>query len=448
MELPAHLECNPAWNDIRTHLRHAVGDGVYDIWLSRLHVCGWDGSVLRIEADREKRQWIADRFGGVLERCAREVLGDGVRVTLADVAGAAASRTGEEDLPAAQEFNPRLTFDQFIIGDGNQLAHSAALAVAENPGHAYNPLFLHAPPGLGKTHLLHAIGNYISRFDPGTTVRYTTVEAFTNGFIAALTGHALAGFKSRYRAADVLLIDDVQFLMSKQKTEEEFFHTFNSLHEAGRQLVLTCDRLPEKLLGIELRLRERFESGLVAHLTPPDLQTRLAILRKRAALDDIPVLDDGVLEMIAQRVPDNVRSLEGALIRIVAHHSLTGQPVDVRLAATVLDDIHPRSGAARLDPDRIQARVAERFAVSVADLVGASRVAAVAWPRQVAMFLTHELLGLSLGDVGLAFGGRNHTTVLYACRRVKERTETSAEDAKTLEVLFRSLSSDGDDRGC
>lgn len=447
MELPAHPELNPAWNDIRNHLRRTVGDGVYDIWLSRLHPSGWDGSTLRIEADRERRQWIADRFGPVLERCAREVLGDEVRVALADDHTPQARHTGEE-LPPAQEFNPRLTFDQFIIGDGNRLAHAAALAVAENPGHAYNPLFLHAPPGLGKTHLLHAIGNYITRFDPGTTVRYTTVEAFTNGFIAALGGHALERFKNRYRAADVLLIDDVQFLMRKHKTEEEFFHTFNALHEAGRQLVLTCDRLPEQLLGIETRLRERFESGLVAHLTPPDLATRVAILRKRAALDDIPAFGDGVLELIAERVPDNIRSLEGALIRIVAHHSLTGQPIDVGLARTVLDEIHPQAAPADgLDQHRIQAVVASQFHISVEDLLSSSRAAPVAWPRQLAMFLTRELLGLSLSDVGAAFGGRNHATALYACRRVEERTRASTEDAKTLEGLVATLGSAGDDRG-
>jgi len=205
-----------------------------------------------------------------------------------------------------------------VIGDGNRLAHAAALAVAEAPGQAYNPLFLHAPPGLGKTHLLNAIANYITTFEPATTVRYTTVEAFTNGFIAALKERRSKRFKHLYRDVDVLLIDDVQFLASKAKTEEEFFHTFNALYDSGRQLVITCDRLPSRLTGIEQRLRERFESGLVAHLTPPDLSTRLTILRKRAMLDNISIEDEGVLRLIAERVTDNVRSLEGALIRVVA----------------------------------------------------------------------------------------------------------------------------------
>ncbi|HEY2200546.1 MAG TPA: DnaA/Hda family protein, partial [Solirubrobacteraceae bacterium] len=238
--MPAHLELKPAWNDICRELRRAVGDAVYEIWLAQLQVADWDGSVLVVEAELEKRPWITDRFGRVLEHCARAVLGDGVRVRIAGDAGGRGAQVAAVGLdrlnsdsgeyPPQGQFIPRYTFDQFIIGDGNRLAHAAALAVAEAPGQAYNPLFLHAPPGLGKTHLLHAIGNYITRFEPATTVRYTTVEAFTNGFIAALNGRALERFKNLYRAADVLLIDDVQFLASKAKTEEEFFHTFNALH--------------------------------------------------------------------------------------------------------------------------------------------------------------------------------------------------------------------------
>jgi chromosomal replication initiator protein len=455
LELPAHLEFTPAWNDICTELRRTVGDTVYEIWLSRLQVAGWDGSNLRIDAEPEKGQWIADRFGRVLDRCARHVLGDDVRVALAVQAtgqgepfAGAGSRAGTSDDPLLARFIPRYTFDQFIIGDGNRLAHAAALAVAEAPGQAYNPLFLHAPPGLGKTHLLHAIGNYITRFDHGTIVRYTTVEGFTNGFLAALNGRALERFKHLYREADVLLIDDVQFLMRKAKTEEEFFHTFNALHDAGHQLVLTCDRLPEQLLGIEERLRERFEAGLVARLTQPDLATRIAILRKRAALDNISVPEDEVLELIAKRVTDNIRSLEGTLIRVVAHHSLTGQPIDVCLTRSVLDDIHPQSAADVLDPGRVQAVVARHFALSGSELISSSRAATVAWPRQLAIFLTRELIGLSFAEIGAAFGGRNHATVLHACRRVTERTAASTEDSKTLADLFAALDRNRADRSC
>ena len=318
--------------------------------------------------------------------------------------------------------------------------------MAEAPGQAYNPLFLHAPPGLGKTHLLNAIANYIRSYDPATTVRYTTVEAFTNGFIAALKGEALDRFKRLYRDVDVLLIDDVQFLASKVKTEEEFFHTFNALYDSGRQLVLTCDRLPSQL-AIEQRLRERFESGLVAHLKPPDWATRITILRKRAAVDNIRIDDDDVFEAVAERITDNVRSLEGALIRIVAHNSLTGQPIDHQLATTVLDAIRPipaRSGSngsaagARTIPD-IQQIVAAHFSLAVTDLIGASRVAQVAWPRQLAIYLTRELTDAPLQRIGEAFGGRNHTTVLHACKRVSDRISVNNDDAADLSDLNDAL---------
>lgn len=451
--MPAHLELTPAWQDIKTRLRSAVGESAYDVWLSSLEVNGWDGSVLILKAESGKESWLAGRYGRVLERCAQDVLGPSTTVAFAGEPAAQAhaelARAGRTDHTApGEEFNPRHTFDQFVIGDGNRLAHAAALAVAEAPGQAYNPLFLHAPPGLGKTHLLNAIANFIRSFEPATTVRYTTVEAFTNGFIAALKGEALDRFKRLYRDVDVLLIDDVQFLASKAKTEEEFFHTFNALHDSGRQLVLTCDRLPSQLTGIEQRLRERFESGLVAHLTPPDWATRITILRKRAAVDNVEIADDGVFEVIAERITDNVRSLEGALIRIVAHHSLTGQPIDRQLASTVLDAIRPiaiRSDGTRVTAQTtptipaIQQLVADHFSLAVTDLTGASRLGQVSWARQLAIYLVRELTDTPLQRIGDAFGGRNHATVLHACKRVSDRITVNNDDAADLQDLNKAL---------
>jgi chromosomal replication initiator protein len=434
-------------------LRSAVGESAYDVWLSALEVNGWDGNVLILKAESGKESWLAGRYGRVLERCAQDVLGPSTTVAFAGEpaaqAHAALTRAGRTDHTApGEEFNPRHTFDQFVIGDGNRLAHGAALAVAEAPGQAYNPLFLHAPPGLGKTHLLNAIANFIRSYDPAITVRYTTVEAFTNGFIAALKGEALDRFKRLYRDVDVLLIDDVQFLASKAKTEEEFFHTFNALHDSGRQLVLTCDRLPSQMTGIEQRLRERFESGLVAHLTPPDWATRITILRKRAAVDNVQIADDEVFEVIAERITDNVRSLEGALIRIVAHHSLTGQPIDRQLATTVLDAIRPvaiRSDGTRITADTtptipaIQQLVADHFSLAVSDLTGASRLGQVSWARQLAIYLVRELTDTPLQGIGDAFGGRNHTTVLHACKRVSDRITVNNDDAADLQDLNKAL---------
>ncbi len=450
--MPAHLELTPAWQDIQNRLRSAVGESVYEVWLAGLLPRAWDGTLLLLEADPGAERWLAARYGRLLERCAQDVLGPAATVAFAgDPAARAhaaltAAHAGSA-LTAAEEFNPRHTFDQFVIGDGNRLAHAAALAVAEAPGQAYNPLFLHAPPGLGKTHLLNAIANYIRAYDPGTTVRYTTVEAFTNGFIAALKGEALDRFKRLYRDVDVLLIDDVQFLASKARTEEEFFHTFNAVHGAGRQLVLTCDRLPSQLTGIEQRLRERFESGLVAHLSAPDWATRMTILRKRAAVDRVEIEDESVYEVIAERITDNVRSLEGALIRIVAHHSLTGQPIDRHLATTVLDAIRP--GAARSTPTGrqpapagipvIQRAVAEHFGLSISDLTGPSRHGRVAWARQLAIYLVREHTDAPLQRIGQAFGGRNHATVLHACKRVSDRIAVNNDDAADLQELTATL---------
>jgi chromosomal replication initiator protein len=455
--LPEHLAITPAWQEIKSRLRLSVGASLYEIWIAPLELSSWDGAVLTVKGDPTTDAWVADRYGNAIEGCARTVLGQTVRVAFAGDPAAAAhaslsgsssrARPAPSYMPAAVErINPRHTFNQFVIGESNRLAHAAALAVAEAPGQAYNPLFLHAPPGLGKTHLLHAIANYLAAFEPHATVRYTTVEAFTNGFIAALNGKALDRFKSLYRDVDVLLIDDVQFLASKAKTEEEFFHTFNALHDSGRQLVLTCDRLPSQLTGIERRLRDRFESGLVAHLNPPDLRTRIQILRKRTALDDIRIDQDDVLELIAERVTDNIRSLEGALIRVVAHHSLTGRPIDRELTSTVLDAIRPRPdrpapGTRQVSIDQIQRFTANQFGISQDDLLGASRVASIAWARQLAIYLARELTDEPLQSIGQAFGGRNHATVLHACKRVSDRIVVNNDDAADLRDLSEAITS-------
>src|SRR5262249_1201444 len=289
---------------------------------------------------------------------------------------------------------------------------------------------------------LHAIGNYVRAFGGGSRVRYTTVEAFTNQFIHALGSRSLDRFKHAYRDTDVLLIDDVQFLASKAKTEEEFFHTFNAVYETGRQLVLTCDRLPRQLLAVEERLRERFESGLVAVIKPPYHATRVAILRKRAVLDNVRIDDATVLELIADRITDNVRALEGALIRIVAHHSLTQLPIDLHLAEDVLDEIHPRQGPGRagtISVDSIQLAVAGYYDLTPAQLKSASRAARISWPRHLAIHLSRELTSSSLNEIGQAFGGRNHATVVSACKRVEKRVGNDQQAVYELDELRKLI---------
>ncbi len=440
-----------AWHELRAELRRAVGESQYEIWLEPIELVAVRDGKLFLAAPPAIRPWVAKRFGRVLERCARAAFGSNVQVEFSThrhhLAGQPASQPAQRqaspelDLDAGA-LNPRYSFEQFIIGDGNQLAHAAALAVAEHPGQAYNPLFLHGPPGLGKTHLLHAIGNYITAFGGGARVRYTTVEAFTNQFLRALGSRSVDRFKQTYRDADVLLIDDVQFLASKAKTEEEFFHTFNAVYETDRQLVLTCDRLPRQLVAVEERLRERFESGLVAVIRPPDFATRLAILRKRAVLDDIYVEDQAVLELVAARITDNVRTLEGALIRIVAYHSLTQSPIDVQLAERVLDDIHPRRGSEPISINAIQETVATYYGVSAAELRSQGRAARVSWPRHVAIHLSRELTDTPLQGIGEAFGGRNHATVLHACKRVEKRAGNDQQAVDELAELNQRLRRD------
>ncbi len=470
--LPAAVTQDPAhiWTAVQEVLRRSVSVSTFDVWLAPLRPVNIEGATLVVGAPPEIHEWVAGRFERPLARAAVEVLGPGARVEVVEagsIRGAqpAADRTSpdsEDVLSAEAELNPKFCFAQFVIGDANRLAHAAALAVAELPGHAYNPLFVYGPPGVGKTHLLHSIGNYVREYGNGLTVRYTTTERFTNEFLTSLqTGSAAKErFKERYRRNDVLLIDDVQFLASKAKTEEEFFHTFNALYDTGSQLVLTSDRLPRDLEALEDRMRERFESGLVTDVQAPDLATRMTVLRKRVQHDGIELDDPETIVAIAERIPTNIRALEGALIRVVAFGSLTGRALTADLAAEVLDGLYGhktarRGGAARPTvgyglPDvtvaRVQSLVCEAFALSHEELLSSSRVARVAWPRQIAMYLSREHTQESLPSIGRSFGGRNHTTVIHAIRRTAERVATDPEASAAVREISVRLTASGSDR--
>jgi chromosomal replication initiator protein len=388
----------------------------------------------------------------VLTQAARAVLGAGALVDVrphgapADALATAAPGEQADVRPAFEDLNPKFTFDQFVIGDTNRFAHGAALAVAELPGQAYNPLFVYGPPGVGKTHLLHSIGNYVRASGTGLSVRYATVETFTNEFVAALHEGGMERFKRRYRSIDVLLVDDVQFLAQKAKTEDEFFHTFNALYEAGSQLVLTSDRLPRNLDALHARLRERFESGLVTDIAPPDHRTRMTVLRKRVRLDGLRLEDPAVLQVLADRVRTNLRALEGALIRVVAYASLTGERLTPELAREVLDDLYPAvtaAGSGDTAIERIQALTAETFGVSPDDLVGPGRTPRLAWARQLAMYLARQHTDQTLPAIGARFGGRNHTTVLHACRRATQRLAGDPEALELVQHLEQRLAAQG-----
>ena len=442
------------WTRVREDLRRAVDEGAFELWLAPLEPRLVEGARLVLAAPDAKRRWVADRFARVLQRSAEAVLGPEATVEVVGASDDPPPAPGAGpglDPRGRPELNPKLTFDQFVIGDANRLAHAAALAVAELPGTAYNPLFVYGPPGVGKTHLLQSIANYLEAYGPGLRVRYTTAERFTNEFVDALRTRDVERFKGAYRANDVLLIDDVQFLESKAKTEEEFFHTFNALYDAGAQIVLTSDRLPRDLASLADRLRERFEAGLVTDIRAPDRAMRLGILRKRAQHDGIVLPTPDVLEAIAGRITDNVRLLEGALIRVVAYASLTRRELSAELADEVLAGLYPNAPRAgdgvgplprALTIERIQAAVCERFGITRDELLSTSRAARLAWPRQVAMYLAREQTEASLPAIGAAFGGRNHTTVMHAVRRTEQRIADDREAYEAVRALTALVRAD------
>jgi len=407
------------WDEVRAHLRKAVPHSTFEIWLEPLRPAGAQGATLYLTAPEGIQAWVDRRYRPLL----REAL-EAADTPLGEIAFAAAG--AEPRTTPAVDLNPNYSFERFVIGEGNRVAHAAALAVAETPSEAYNPLFLHGPPGLGKTHLLGAIANYLRANAPALSVRYTTAEGFTNEFVGALRSSGAEEFKNRYRDLDVLLVDDVQFLQGKQHTEEEFFHTFNALYEGGSQLVLSADRLPSELSTLETRLRDRFEWGLAVPVEAPDLATRLTVLQRLAREAGLDSDDHDALGELARRIDANVRRLHGALTKVIAHASLTAKPLSAELIAELIPHRAQQSEPSAVE--QIQQRVSAAFGISRAELVGGSRAATPLRARQVAILLTREATDLSLPQIGRLYGGRDHSTVLNSLRRV----ETSLSDDREL----------------
>jgi chromosomal replication initiator protein len=441
--VPANLET--AWNQVRRELRADVTDFTFHIWLEPLELAGAAGSILYVKAPGHIRTWVRERHYSQLRAAAKRALGPDADVEIVDDSWRAPGELGSvpESAPPSDNLNPKYTFEQFVIGDGNRLAHAAALAVAEMPAQAYNPLFIYGHPGLGKTHLLQAIGNYVTLYGGGLRVRYATVEEFTSDFVRSLQKGDASGFRDRFRGVDVLLLDDVQFLADKVKTKEEFFHTFNALYEGGRQLVLTSDRPPVDHDDFETRLRERFASGLVADLQPPGLDVRMAILRKRTQLDALSHVDDDTLLAIATRVTASVRSLEGALIRVVAYASLRGDAPTPELAGQVLSSLYPDLPGPGCSLEAIQDATAAEFGLTREALLAQDRRPQVAFARQVAMYLARELTDETLPAIGRRFGGRNHSTVLHAHRKITADLARDEHVVHKVAALKRLLSPGG-----
>ena len=418
MERAPELSADDLWSEVSARLRETLNDSTYSMGFAAARAGHLDETsfVLFVPNDFT-RDWIEGHVRGLLEGAVRDTLGGEREVQLA----VREQRAAEQPVappPRAEGLNPKYTFDSFVIGSSNRFAHAAALAVAEAPAQAYNPLFIYGGTGLGKTHLLQAVAGYVAEHSHELSARYVTSETFMNDFINSLRDKRIEGFKQRYRHYDVLLIDDIQFFEHKERIQEEFFHTFNSLYEAGRQIVISSDRPPRAIATLESRLRSRFEWGLITDIQPPDLETRIAILRKKVKTDAIHVPDSQVLTFIASRISTNIRELEGALTRVVAFSSLTGRPMTVELAQEVLKDVFPQGEIPEISVEQIQQTVVERFSMSLGELTGDRRSQSIVYPRQVAMYLCRELTDSSLPKIGKKFGGRDHTTVIHATSKI------------------------------
>ena len=405
-EGPIESSAEVLWTEVSARLRQTVSETTLRRFFSAARPLELTDDAFVVSVQNEfTRGWIESHLLGLMDAAVRDTIGQERHVQLTVEA-------------SEERATPKYTFDSFVIGSSNRFAGAAALSVAEAPARGYNPLFIYGDTGLGKTHLLHAIVHYVGEHSRELSVHYVTSETFMNDFINSLRDKRLEGFKQRYRNYDVLLIDDIQFFEHKERTQEEFFHTFNSLHGSGSQIVISSDRPPRELSTLEARLRSRFEWGLLTDIQPPDLETRIAILRKKVKTDNIRLADPELLTFIASRIATNIRVLEGALTRVVAFSSLTDRPMTSELAQEVLRNVFPEGEAAGISIERIQEAVSERFHISVQELTGHGRSQPISYPRQVAMYLCRELTDSSLPKIGREFGGRDHTTVLYATSKI------------------------------
>ena len=429
------MKAEKAWQAALGQLQMEMPKAAFNTWVSDAELVSYeDGSFIVGVPNAYARDWLESRLSSTITRILTGIMNrtvevrfvvwqNPVEVQLADDENNDTFEYGSDSLGEAaldnDTLNCKYTFENFVVGASNRLAHAASLAVAEKPAQAYNPLFLYGGVGLGKTHLLHAIGNLCSR--SGLQVLYVSSEEFTNDLINAIRTHTTQAFREKYRRIDVLLIDDIQFIAGKESTQEEFFHTFNTLHGQDKQLVITSDRPPKALMTLEERLRSRFEWGLTADIQPPDLETRQAILRARAGRLRGDISNE-IIELIARRVQSNIRELEGALTRVVAFADLSGLPLTSQLVEAALSDLLPRRSEVK--PDEIVRHVAESFGLTVERILGRDRTKQVALPRQIAMYLLREESHFSLPQIGEALGGRDHTTVMYGCDKIAEMLET------------------------
>jgi chromosomal replication initiator protein len=435
------------WTRLQESLSTKLGPAVFDSWVRPCRLLAVEGDHLRIGApNRFSRDWLVQHHLQALQSAAQECVGGQPRVSVVVDEVGEAPRPSSDATPSrgplgaggsTEGLNPRYTFDTFVVGSSNQFAQAACQAVAELPSRAYNPLFIYGGVGLGKTHLLHAVGHQTARLFPGMAVTYLSSERFTNELINAIRYDRTAEFRTRYRTMDLLLIDDIQFISGKERTQEEFFHTFNDLYESRKQIIVSSDSSPKDIPEIEERLRSRFEWGLIADIQPPDFETRVAILKKKAALERVRLADD-VAYLIASRTKSNIRELEGSLTRMIAFCALTGREMSVDLAQEVLSELWGEEEKI-ITIDQIQRKVSDFFGIRLSDLKAKNRTKAIAFPRQIAMYLARQLTHASLSEIGRGFGGKDHTTVLHAVDKIQTLLQEDPKLRKTIDGLIQGI---------
>ncbi|HLS08928.1 chromosomal replication initiator protein DnaA [Lentibacillus sp.] len=442
------------WNAVLEKIEEKISKPSFDTWLKNTKAESLKEDTLTVLAPNEfARDWLEGRYTNLIDDILLELTGArlSTRFIIPDSQDSANevnstpkkvpmdnqnSKTGQ----TKTMLNSKYTFDTFVIGSGNRFAHAASLAVAEAPAKAYNPLFIYGGVGLGKTHLMHAIGHYVREHNPEANVVYLSSEKFTNEFINAIMDNKATQFRNKYRNVDILLIDDIQFIAGKESTQEEFFHTFNALHEDNKQIIISSDRPPKEIPTLEDRLRSRFEWGLITDITPPDLETRIAILSKKAKAEGLDIPNE-VMLYIANQIDTNIRELEGALIRVVAYSSLVNEDIDASLAADALKDIIPSNKPRTITIQGIQEAVGEKYNVKLEDFAAKKRTKSIAFPRQIAMYLSRELTDFSLPKIGEEFGGRDHTTVIHAHEKVVKMMEDDTLLHRDIEELKEQLKS-------
>lgn len=435
------------WQSTLTKIKDEVRESSYDQWFSPdtiIRVEKQNDTVYICVSDEFAKNAIETLYMPMLTDALSESLGEGIFPVIVDLSNESIpdlerKRPVRANYIHTPVFNPRYSFDSFVVGSSNRFAHAAAMAVAESPSRSYNPLFIYGGSGLGKTHLMHAIGQAVLKKTPGKKVVYVSSEAFTNEFISLLRENRLDTFKARYRNTDILLIDDIQFLTDKDRIQEEFFHTFNALHDAGRQIIISSDRPPKEINPLEERLRSRFEWGLITDIQPPDWETRCAILQRKAMNEHITI-DNDVISLIADRIKTNIRELEGALNKVIYCCEISKQPhADMAFAKKVLHDVLLPDEPPKLSISLVQRTVADYYQISLEDMKGKKKDRYITFPRQIAMFLCREMVGATTPQIGRDFGGRDHTTVIYACDKIGKGRKTDSQLDRSLTEIENTL---------